>query len=86
VKPEPTIVTSVVRTPLMGVNSTMPAAESSLTMVPVPEAAPIVALAAPERLSVNVSLGSTAVSPMTGTTTVWLATPGANVSVPEVLV
>jgi hypothetical protein len=45
----------------------------------------IVALAGLERLTVNVSFGSTLVSPLTCTVTVWLVAPGAKVTVPLAL-
>ncbi len=60
------------------------AAASSLTIVPTPWASVIVALpVAPERFTLNVSFGSTVVSPLTCTVTVCEVTPGAKVTVPE---
>src|SRR2546425_9623190 len=54
---------------------------SSFWIVPVPTALAIVALVAPDRVTVKVSLGSNVVSPLTVTVTVLLVSPGLNVSV-----
>ena len=56
---------------------------SSLVMVPVAVAVPRVTLTGLASVTVNVSVGSTAVSPMTAMLTFWVVTPGANVSVPD---
>src|SRR5437016_2342119 len=55
---------------------------SSFWMVPVPNALAIVALVAPDRVTVKVSSGSNLVSPLTVTVMVLLVSPGLNVSVP----
>ncbi|SUZ38489.1 hypothetical protein CPBF1521_44450 [Xanthomonas arboricola pv. juglandis] len=52
-------------------------------MVPVPVARAMLALLAPDRPTLKVSLGSTAVSPLTVIATPCAVTPGAKVSVPE---
>src|SRR4051812_34764726 len=62
------------------------ATTSSLTRVAMPALRLKVAPLAFQRLSQNVSLLSTAVSPRTGTETVLLVSPGLNVRVPLVLV
>src|SRR5437879_1319617 len=54
---------------------------SSFWMVPVPTALAIVALVAPDRVTVKVSSGSNAVSAHTSTVTGLLVSPGAKVSV-----
>ncbi len=55
-----------------------------MTIVPTPWASAIVALpVALERFTLNVSFGSTVVSPLTCTVTVCVVTPGAKVTVPE---
>src|SRR5438552_2972689 len=51
---------------------------SSFWMVPVPTALAIVALVAPDRVTVKVSSGSNAVSAHTSTVTGLLVSPGAN--------
>ncbi len=56
---------------------------SSSVIVPVPTAAPSVALVGLVSVTVNVSLASSSRSPFTSTVTVWLVSPGANVSVPD---
>jgi hypothetical protein len=56
---------------------------SSLRMVPVACALAIVAPVAPERLMVNVSLGSDSVSPLTATETTLDTWPGEKVRMPE---
>ena len=56
--------------------------ESSLTMVPTPWVSPKTPLTGAVRLTANVSLGSAAVSPVTGTTIGSEVTPGLKVSVP----
>ena len=61
-------------------------ATSSLVMVAVAVALETVAPVGLERVTVKVSLGSTVVSPVTLTATVWRVTPAANVTVPEVAV
>src|SRR5438445_32711 len=58
------------------------AAASSFWIVPVPIALAIVALVAPDRVTVKVSSGSNAVSAHTSTVTGLLVSPGAKVSVP----
>src|SRR5438132_918328 len=55
---------------------------SSFWIVPVPSALAIVALVAPDRVTVKVSSGSNAVSAHTSTVTGLLVSPGAKVSVP----
>src|SRR5437773_952059 len=52
---------------------------SSFWMVPVPTGLAIVALVAPDRVTVKVSSGSNAVSAHTSTVTGLLVSPGANV-------
>jgi hypothetical protein len=60
-------------------------AKSSFRIVPVPVPASIVAPLALESVTVNVSSGSTFVSPLTTNTVIdLLVSPGANVSVPLV--
>ena len=59
---------------------------SSLRMVPVPWLSLSVALVGEVRLTTKVSLGSTTVSPRTGTAMVRVIWPGAKVSVPETAV
>src|SRR5436853_436249 len=54
---------------------------SSFWMVPVPTGLAIVALVAPDRVTVKVSSGSNAVSAHTSTVTGLLVSPGAKVSV-----
>ena len=54
------------------------------TIVPSPVGSRIAALTAFDRLSVYVSSSSSSVSPTTGTVTVFVFWPGANVSVPLV--
>src|SRR5438552_1997068 len=54
---------------------------SSFWIVPVPTALAIVALVAPDRVTVKVSSGSNAVSAHTSTVTGLLVSPGAKVSV-----
>src|SRR5438093_176741 len=54
---------------------------SSLWIVPVPTALTIVALGAPDRVTVKVSSSSNAVSAHTSTVTGLLVSPGAKVSV-----
>src|SRR5436190_776331 len=54
---------------------------SSFWIVPVPTALAIVALVAPDRVTVKVSSGSNLVSPLTVTVMVLLVSPGAKVSV-----
>src|SRR5437870_11515113 len=54
---------------------------SSFWIVPVPTALTIVALVAPDRVTVNVSSGSNAVSAHRSTGTGLLVSPGAKVSV-----
>src|SRR5690242_1468451 len=56
---------------------------SSFRIVPTPCAFDIVALAAPLRLTKNVSSGSFTLSPLTATVIVFDVWPGVNVSVPE---
>ncbi len=51
-------------------------------MVPTPVPSAMVAPEAPDRMTLNVSLASTAVSPATATLTVLLVSPAAKVSVP----
>ncbi len=55
-------------------------------MMPVPAASAIAALTALLRVTVNVSLPSNVVSPMTGTVMVSLMSPGAKFNVPLVVV
>src|SRR2546428_13134699 len=55
---------------------------SSFVIVPVAELSAIVALAAPDRLIVSVSSGSTTVSPLTWTSIVLVVSPGGKASVP----
>src|SRR5882672_3098172 len=55
---------------------------SSFWMVPVPTGLAIVALVAPDRVTVKVSSGSNLVSPLTLTVMVLVVSPGLNVSVP----
>src|SRR5262245_25285296 len=55
---------------------------SSLVIVPTPTPSPINAFAPFDRLTANVSFGSNVVSPFTVTLIVWVAVPGAKVSVP----
>ena len=55
---------------------------SSVRIVPVAVARAIVAPDGADNVTVNVSFGSTAVSPMMPMCTVWLTTPGAKVMVP----
>jgi hypothetical protein len=55
---------------------------SSFVIVPVAEPSAIVALAAPDRLIVSVSSGSTTVSPLTRTSIGLLVSPGAKARVP----
>ena len=71
--------------PWVGLSAvTVGAGRSSLTIVPTPWASVIVALpVAFERFTLNVSFGSTVVSPLTCTVTVCEVTPGAKVTVPE---
>lgn len=57
---------------------------SSLRIVPVPEPLAIDALVGLDGFTVNVSFGSIVVSPTTLTVIVCVATPGLNVSTPEV--
>src|SRR5437016_7814750 len=52
---------------------------SSFWIVPVPPALAIVALVAPDRVTVKVSLGSNLVSALTVTVTILLVSPGSNV-------
>jgi hypothetical protein len=60
---------------------------SSLVIVPVPTPVPeIAAFDGLARLTVNVSVASTAVSPFTETTTCFAVCPAAKVSVPDVAV
>ena len=56
---------------------------SSVRMVPIAAARASVAPDGLDSVTVNVSIGSTAVSPMTATLTVCETTPGAKVIVPE---
>ncbi len=58
-------------------------AESSFVIVPVAVARAIVAPDAPDRLTRNVSFGSTVVSPFTTTAIVFDVWPAVNVSVPD---
>ena len=58
-------------------------AVSSLVMVPVAVAVPRVAPDGVDNVTVNVSVGSTVVSPVTATLRVWEVTPAAKVRVPE---
>ena len=51
--------------------------ESSLVIVPTPWLSVIVHPTQFDKLTVNVSFGSTAVSPTTGTVTVWVSEPPA---------
>src|SRR5438309_4005151 len=53
-----------------------------LCVLPISTALAIVALVAPDRVTVKVSSGSNAVSPLTVTVMVLLVSPGLNVSVP----
>src|SRR5437667_99007 len=55
---------------------------SSFWMVPVPTGLAIVALVAPDRVTVKVSSGSNLVSPLTVTVMVLLVSSGLNVSIP----
>ena len=55
---------------------------SSLVMVPVATARVSVAPEESDNVTLNVSFGSTAVSPMMSTCTVCAVTPGSKVSVP----
>src|SRR5207245_11045937 len=55
---------------------------SSFWIVPVPTALAIVALVAPDRVTVKVSSGSNSVSAFTVTVTGLLVSPGSKVSVP----
>ncbi len=57
---------------------------SSFRMVPVPWPSAIVAFTGLDKVRVKVSSASTAVSPLTGTGTVFVVSPAAKVSVPEV--
>ena len=57
-------------------------AASSFTIVPVPSAVPIVALTAPDRWIVNVSLASNFVSPLTSTVICLVVSLAAKLSVP----
>ena len=66
------------------VGSTGGGVESSLRIVPWPCPSAIVALVGPLRLTKNVSSGSTAVSPTTGTLTVPLVWPAGMVRSPLV--
>ena len=59
---------------------------SELLMVPVAVASAIRALTALESVSVMVSPGSSTASSSTGTETVFVVSPGSNVSVPLVAV
>ena len=60
----------------------MAGAASSSTIVPWPWPSAMVALAAPDRFTRNVSLGSPRTSPKTGTETGRLVVPDGNVIVP----
>jgi hypothetical protein len=60
--------------------------ESSSRIVPVAVAFPSVARVGSASVSVNVSSGSTIVSPITGTSTPAWVSPGAKVTMPEVAV
>ena len=57
-------------------------ATSSLVMVPIAVPLAMVTPDGADNVTVNVSLGSTAVSPRMPTCTVWMVTPGAKVMVP----
>ena len=58
---------------------------SSLTIVPVPVAAEIVAFAALPSVTTTVSFGSSSVSPVTDTLKVWLVVPAAKVRLPPMM-
>ena len=58
-------------------------AMSSVKIVPVAVAPAMVTPDGADNVTVKVSLGSTAVSPMMPTCTVWEVTPGAKVMVPD---
>ena len=55
-------------------------------IVPIAWLSAIVTFVAPLRFTTNVSFGSSIVSPTIGTVIVCVVVPGANVSVPEVVV
>ena len=61
-------------------------AGSSSVIVATPWLSAIVALVGPDRLTTNVSSISSSTSPTTGTEIVFVAWPGVNVSVPDVVV
>ena len=61
-------------------------AVSSLVIVPIADPSAIVAPDAFDNVTVNVSVGSTAVSPSTAMVITCEVTPGANVIVPEAAV
>src|SRR5688500_5915756 len=58
---------------------------SSSWIVPVADGRPMVALLAPESVTVNVSASSSAASATTGTTTALWVVPGGKVTLPDVV-
>ena len=64
------------------VGGVMTTAASSLVMVPIAVPSAMVSPDGADNVTVNVSFGSTVVSPMTPTCTVWVVTPAPKVMVP----